>query len=191
MKRSGTSTLSCKRPSHPQQQTPSIFMKRFLVFFAALAMGATLWAQQVFTVVYATSDDGFVNVRQRPTTKAPVIGKLYMFSHGLGSGVLRGQSGSWSKVSVGNVTGWAYSKYVGSQNWYRGQGHDKLVAVRDNTPIYCESMEDSSKHPLFTTVSKGTIIADEYQEDEQYYILTTAHDNLFVKKSDVKVVSGI
>ena len=154
-------------------------------------MGATMWAQQVFTVVYATSDDGFVNVRQRPSTKAPVLTQLYMFSHGLGSGVLRGQSGNWSKVSVGNVTGWAYSKYVGTQDWYRGQGHDKLVAARDNTPIYRESMEDGSKHPLFTTVSKGTIIADEYQEDDVYYILTTAHDNLFVKKSDMKVVSGI
>ncbi len=165
-------------------------MKRFLVFFAALAMGATMWAQQVFTVVYATSDDGFVNVRQRPTTKAPVIGKIYMFSHGLGNGVLRGQSGNWSKVSTGKVTGWAYTKYLGTQNWYKGQGHDKLVAIRNNTPIYCESMEDGSKHPLFTTVSKGTIIADEYQEDEIYYILVTAHDNLFVKKSDVKVVSG-
>ena len=166
-------------------------MKRFLVFLAALTMGATMWAQQVFTVVYATSDDGFVNVRQRPSTKAPVLTKLYMFSHGLGSGVLRGQSGSWSKVSVGNVTGWAYSKYVGTQDWYRGQGHDKLVAIRDNTPIYRESMEDGSRHLIFSTVSKGTIIADEYQEDEQYYILVTAHDNLFIKKSDVKVMRGI
>lgn len=166
-------------------------MKRILLFFAALTMGATMWAQQVFTVVYATSDDGFVNVRQRPSTKSPVLTQLYQFSHGLGSGVLRGQSGNWSKVSVGNVTGWAYSKYVGTQDWYRGQGHDKLVAIRDNTPIYCESMEDGSKHPLFTTVSKGTIIADEYQEDEEYFILVTAHDNLFVKKRDVKVVSGI
>lgn len=166
-------------------------MKRFIMFFAALTMGATLWAQQVFTVVYATSDDGFVNVRQRPSTKAPILTQLYMFSHGLGTGVLRGQSGNWSKVSVGKITGWAYSKYVGTQDWYRGQGHDKLVAALDNTPIYRESFEDSADHPLFTTVSKGTIIADQYEEDEEYYILTTAHDYLFIKKSDVRVVSGI
>ena len=165
-------------------------MKRFLVFFAALMMGATMWAQQVFTVVYATSDDGFVNVRQRPSTKAPVLTKLYMFSHGLGSGVLRGQSGNWSKVSVGNVTGWAYSKYVGTQDWYQGQGHDKLVALRDNTPIYREDFKDGSTDLLFSTVSKGTIIADQYEENEEYYILTTAHDNLYIKKTDVRVVSA-
>ena len=165
-------------------------MKRFLLIFTALMLGTTMWAQQVFTVVYATSDDGFVNVRQRPSTKAPILTQLYMFSHGLGNGVLRGQSGNWSKVSVGNITGWAYSKYVGTQDWYQGQGHDKLIAARENTPIYRESYEDGSKHPLFTTVSKGTIIADQYQEDEEYYILTTAHDNLFIKKGDVKVVSA-
>ena len=159
------------------------------MFFAALMMSVTMWSQQVFTVVYATSDDGFVNVRQRPSTKAPVLAKLYMFSHGLGNGTLRGQNGNWSKVSVGNVTGWAYNKYVGTQDWYQGQGHDKLVAIRDNTPIYGESYKDGSKH-LFTTVSKGTIIADQYEEDEQYYILTTAHDNLYIRKNDVKVVSA-
>lgn len=166
-------------------------MKRLLVFFAALVMGCSMWAQQnVFTVVYATSDDGFVNVRKNPSTKSPVLAKLYMFTHGLGNGVLRGQSGNWSKVSVGNVTGWAYSKYVGSQDWYRGNGSNKIVAIRDNTPIYRENFEDGSVHLIFTTVSKGTIIADQYEEDEEYYILTTAHDNLYIKKKDVKVVSA-
>ena len=167
-------------------------MKRLIVFLYAMMMGISMWAQQpVFTVVYATSDDGFVNVRQRPSTKAPVLTKLYMFSHGLGNGVLRGQSGNWCKVSVGNVTGWAYSKYVGSQNWYSGRGHDKIVAAREKTPIYRESYEDGSKYPLFATVSKGTIIADEYDEDGIYYVLKTAHDFLFIKKTDVRIVSGI
>ena len=165
-------------------------MKRILLFFATLMLSANMWAQQVFTVVYATSDDGFVNVRRQPSTKAPVLTKLYTFSHGLGQGVLRGKSGKWSKVSVGNITGWAYTKYLGTQDWYNGQGHDKLVAIRNNTPIYSESFEDGSKHPLFTTVSKGTIIADEYNEEGEYYVLVTAHDYLFVKKKDVKVVSA-
>ena len=40
-------------------------MKRMMMFFAALLMCGTMWAQEVFTVVYATSDDGFVNVRER------------------------------------------------------------------------------------------------------------------------------
>ena len=151
-------------------------------------MGGAMWAQSVFTVVYATSDDGFVNVRQRPTTKAPVIGKIYMFSHGLGNGVLRGKSGNWCKVSVGKVTGWAYAKYVGEMNWYEGSGKPRLVAAKENTPIYAESMEDGSNNIFFASVRKGTIIADKFEEDGAYYVLITAHDNLFIKKTDAKVI---
>ncbi len=158
------------------------------MIIATLAIGATMWSQEVFTVVYAVSDDGFVNVRERPSSKARVLKKLYMFSHGLGQGVLRGKSGNWTKVSVGKTTGWAYSKYVGSQNWYKGDGSPRLVAASTTTPIYTESYEDAAKHPLFTTVKKGTIIADTFEEDADYYILTTAHDNLFIKKKDAIVV---
>jgi len=45
-------------------------MKKIMMLFAALMMCGSLWSQEVFTVVYATSDDGFVNVRQRPSAKS-------------------------------------------------------------------------------------------------------------------------
>ena len=159
-----------------------------MMILTALVMSSVMWAQNVFTVVYATSDDGFVNVRKRPSTSAPVISKVWMFSHGLGNGVLRGQSGNWSKVSVGNDTGWAYTKYLGTLNWYKNDGRPRLVANKTQTPIFVESMEDGSKHPLFTTVPKGTIIADDFTEDGGYYMLMTAHDNLFIRKSDAIIV---
>ena len=163
-------------------------MKRLFCFLAVLMMGSAMWAQGVFTVVYATSDDGFVNVRKQPSMKAPVVSKLWMFSHGLGNGVLRGKSGKWCKVSVGKDTGWAYAKYVGEMNWYEGNGKPRLVAVKEKTPIYAESMEDGSHDILFATVGKGTIIADKFEEDGAYYVLMTAHDNLFIKKTDAKIV---
>ncbi len=151
-------------------------------------MGGMMWAQGVFTVVYATSDDGFVNVRRQPSMKSPVVTKLYVFNHGLGNGVLRGRSGNWCKVSVYNTTGWAYAKYVGEQNWYEGKGKPRLVAAKAQTPIYQENYEDGASNILFATVDKGTVIADQFQEDETYYILMTAHDNLFIKKTDARVV---
>ena len=158
------------------------------MIIATLAISASMWSQEVFTVAFAVSDDGFVNVRERPSSKARVLTKLYMFSHGLGEGVLRGKSGNWTKVSVGKTTGWAYTKYVGTMNWYKGTGSPRLVAALPNTPIYRESMEDAAKHPLFTTVKKGTVIADKFEEDGEYYVLITAHDNLFIKKTDAKIV---
>ncbi len=163
-------------------------MKRILSFLAAVTICGIMQAQEVFTVVYATSDDGFVNVRATPSSKARILDKLWMFNHGLGDGVKRGTRGNWTKVSVGKVTGWCYSKYVGTQTWYKGDGSPRLVAVRENTPIYRENYEDGVPNVYFTTVNKGTIIADEFTEDEKYYILKTAHDNLFIRKSDAKVV---
>jgi len=165
-------------------------MKRLLTLFflTTFAIATSLQAQNVFTVVYATSDDGFVNVRSQPSNKGRVLTKLYMFNHGLGNGVLCGQKGNWSKVRVGNVTGWAYSKYVGQQTWFTGNGRTRLVAASARTPIYGEDYSDSGSRPLFTTVSRGTIIADEYQEEGDYYVLITGHDYLFIPKSEVKVV---
>lgn len=167
-------------------------MKKFfaLLVFATFAAASAVQAQNVFTVVYATSDDGFVNVRSQPSNSGRVLTKLYQPIHGLGSGVLCGQKGNWCKVRVGNVTGWAYSKYVGRQNWFTGEGKTRLVAAKPNTPIYGEDYTGERGLPCFATVSKGTIIADEYQldQDGKYYVLITAHDYLFIRKSDVQVV---
>lgn len=162
--------------------------KRLMTILAAGMLCGTMWAQKVFTVVYATSEDGFVNVRERPTVQAPEVGKVWMLNHGLGDGVLVDSSSKWWKVSVGKVTGWANSKYLGTLRWYDGKGAAKLVAARDWTPIYRENMEDGSKPLWFAKVKKGTIIADKFKAEGEYYLLTTAHDNLYVKRSDVKVV---
>ncbi len=163
-------------------------MKRIFSIMAALMMGCTIWAQDVFTVVFATSDDGFVNVRQKPSMKAPVLTKLYGPFHGLGQGVLRGNSGNWCQGSVGKITGWAYRKYVGELQWYEGNGQPRLVATKESTPIYTDNYKDGGTDVLYTTVRKGTILADQFTEEGIYYKLNTAHDCLYIKKTDAKVV---
>jgi hypothetical protein len=159
-----------------------------MMFMAACALSVAMWSQKVFTVVYATSDDGFVSVRERPTVKAREIGKIWMLSHGVGSGVLVDGSGKWWKVSDGKVTGWSNSRYLGTQTWVDGTGAAQLVAARPLTTIYRENYEDGSKPQKFGTVAKGTIIADHFEVEGIYYLLKTAHDNLYIKKTDVKVV---
>ena len=143
----------------------------------------------VFTVVYATSDDGFLNVRAQPSTSGAILGKLWAQMHGLGSGVLRETGERWSKVSVGDVTGWVYNSYLGTQTWYDGTGRTKLVAKHEQTPIFGENYADEGDYPLFTTVKKGTLLADQYDEIEGYYVLKTGHDYLFIRKGDVEVVA--
>lgn len=149
---------------------------------------ATDKAQQVFTVVYTTSEDGFLNVRSQPSMKGAIVEKVGIAFHGLGNGVLREKGTTWSKVSVGNVTGWVYNKYLATQSWYDGSGKHRLIAKHDVTPIYGENYQDADGgYPQFTTVKKGTIIADQYDETAKYYVLKTGHDYLFIDKNDVVV----
>ena len=170
-------------------------MKRFiicLIAFALLAGGGVCKAQSnrtnVFTVVYATSSDGFLNVRSEPSMKGKVLTKLWTASHGLGHGVLLEKRHKWSKVSVDDIEGWVYNKYLGSMLWYTGEGKTFLVAKLPQTPIYGENYaDDPAGYPLFTKVQRGTIIADDYDQIEGYYILKTGHDYLFIRKSDVEV----
>ena len=145
---------------------------------------------KVFTVCYAVSDDGFLNVRSQPSMNGEIIGKLWMEDHGLGRGILIEKGKTWSKVRVGNVVGWVYTKYLGQTCWMAGAG-PKIVAAKAVTPIYCEN-NATGELDVFTNVDKGTIIADTFFEHDfgngvKYYELRTGHDYLFVKKSDVIV----
>ena len=145
---------------------------------------------KVFTVCYAVSDDGFLNVRSEPSMKGEIIGKLWMEDHGLGRGILIEKGKTWSKVRVGNVVGWVYTKYLGQTCWMAGAG-PKIVAAKAVTPIYCEN-NATGELDVFTNVDKGTIIADIFFEHDfgngvKYYELRTGHDYLFIKKSDVIV----
>ncbi len=146
-----------------------------------------LEGRTVFTLVYATSDDGFLNVRSRPSNSGEILGELPAFFHGLGHGMLLERGDSWSKVKVNDVIGWVYNGYLGTQDWYDGNGRPTLIAARNSTPIYTDDLSGETDMILFTTVKKGTIIADRYEEEADYYTLITAHDNLYIKKDDVEV----
>ena len=143
---------------------------------------------KVFTVVYAESDDGFLNVRLSPSMKGEIATKLWMLDHGLGRGVLLEKGKQWSKVSVDGIEGWVYTKYLGQMTWMAGSG-PKIVASKAAV-IYCEDNAEGTLKPFYT-IPKGTIIADTFFEHSfdgvEYYELRTGHDYLFVKKTDVIV----
>ena len=162
-------------------------MKRLLVLLSLLLMCGALNAQDIFTVVYATSDDGFLNVRSEPSNKGKILTTLAMAFHGLGDGILIEKGDQWSKVQAHGKTGWVYNKYLGYQTWYTGKGKHKLIAARDKMPLYGEDYSGENRRPLFGTIPKGTIIADDFTEENGYYILWTAHDNLFIRKKDAIV----
>ena len=143
---------------------------------------------KVFTVVYAESDDGFLNVRLSPSMKGEIATKLWMLDHGLGRGVLLEKGKQWSKVSVDGIEGWVYTKYLGQMTWMAGSG--PKIVTNKNAVIYCEDNAEGTLKPFYT-IPKGTIIADTFFEHSfdgvEYYELRTGHDYLFVKKTDVIV----
>ena len=61
--------------------------------------------------VYSNCYDGYLNVRQAPTTQSQIVGKLKNGSEGA---ELLGVEGSWSKVRVNGVVGYVASKYLQS-----------------------------------------------------------------------------
>lgn len=142
----------------------------------------------IFTVVYAISDDGFVNVRETPSAKAAILDTLWMMFHGLGNGVLIEDQVGWSKVQVGEHVGWVNNRYIDYQRWYDGEGDSILVAAKDPTPLYGENYADEGDYPLFTTVKKGIILADDFIIHEGYYNLLTGHDYIFIKLEDAQIV---
>lgn len=59
--------------------------------------------------VYSNAYDGFVNIRQKPQGKAPILGVL---RNGPEGAVLLGAEGEWKKVDCNGIVGYVYEKYV-------------------------------------------------------------------------------
>ena len=156
-----------------------------LVKYAVKGATAVASSGKTFTVAYAVSDDGFLNVRSEPSMSGKVLTKLWMQDHGLGRGILLEQGKTWSKVSVDGIVGWVYTKMMGTQTWVSGSG-PKMLANKDTVVIYYEDNAEGALQPFYT-VNKGTLIADTFFEHGEYYELRTGHDYLFIKKKDVVV----
>ena len=165
------------------------FLVLLLTMMAILPIQAQ--TQKGFTLVYATSDDGFVNIREKPTNKSKALGKIYMPNHGLSSAMLIEKCGKWWKViseGENEISGYAYSPYLGIQNWYSGKGKKILIAKTDVNCYLEDYSGESEVGTQLWVIHAGTIIADENFEDgETYWILNTAHDNLYIPKSQVEV----
>ena len=52
-------------------------MKKGLLIALMLCICGFVNAQRVFTLVYAISDDGFVNIRATPSASGKVVGQVY------------------------------------------------------------------------------------------------------------------
>lgn len=66
-------------------------------------------ATDLIVMVYSNAYDGFLNVREQPDTKAPIIGKIL---NGPLGAVKMGEIGGWTIVKIGDSIGYASSRYL-------------------------------------------------------------------------------
>ena len=59
--------------------------------------------------VYSNAYDGFVNIRQAPQSKAPILGVL---RNGPEGAILLSTEGEWKKIDCNGIVGYVYEKYV-------------------------------------------------------------------------------
>lgn len=59
--------------------------------------------------VYSNANDGFVNIRQTPQSKAPVLGVL---KNGPEGAILLGTEGDWKKIDCNGIVGYVYERYI-------------------------------------------------------------------------------
>ena len=162
-------------------------MKRSLVLLLYLIFaGFQLYAQNrdTLTFVYATSDDGFVNVRNAPNSKAPIIDRINMFNTVLSNGILLDEKkGNWVKVATWDgKKGWANSKYLKTFTCIFGEDDYILVATAPETTIY------NSDGKKYCTIKEGTIIADAWFYKEGEYYVISDHSTIYIPISQAKIV---
>ena len=115
-------------------------MKRLVIIFSLLTVSMSLvscdvlkgWKEKFFSSeddvvgyeaepanpyeirIYANGYDGYVNIRQAPTTKSAVIGRL---RNGNDYAVQVGVQGNWITVEYNNTIGYAHNSMVGYSAW--------------------------------------------------------------------------
>lgn len=133
--------------------------------------------QQAIIIVYSNSYDGYINIREQPSSKSKILGK---FPNGPQGAKLLSVEGNWSKVDLNGVVGYVYSSYVQMApteavhisasavigEWYWSDGHqDERYIIKSNGKFineFCGEVYDSgtwylSGYKLVLKYADGTI----------------------------------
>ena len=173
-------------------------MKRILTIIL-LFFGTVLGLAQhndinlpIYTRVGAADEQGAA-IYEHPYQNARIIGSIYECYHGLCNAVLIKNLGDWYLINYGGTIGYVQASQTGLQSWYDGDGELIIIAAKPKTYIYEDYYDEDDDDGIVITgeyVGVGTILTDRVEEfSDNYYVLITAHDYLYVHKDDVEIIT--
>jgi hypothetical protein len=96
-------------------------------------------------------------------------------------------------INYGGTIGYVQASQAGLQSWYDGDGELIIIAAKPKTYIYQDYYGEDDDDGIVITgeyVAVGTILTDRVEEfSDNYYVLMTAHDYLYVHKDDVEIIT--
>jgi hypothetical protein len=132
-------------------------------------------------------------IHEYPYQNAKTIGLLSYCIYGLCGATLIKNLGDRYLVDDGGTIGYVRATEAVLQSWFDGDGDSIIIAAKPKTYIYVESYDEEDGDGIVISgeyVAMGTIITDRIEEaGEDYYVLMTAHDYLYVHKNDVEIIS--
>jgi len=111
--------------------------------------------------IYSKSSDGYLNIRQQPTTKSPVIGQLFTGSTGAR---LMGKTGNWYIVMLDGKTGYVHASYASTKRQPLPGNRSRTVymvvmqsfATREEAKKGAEAfMQDWLPHVIYKGTANG------------------------------------
>lgn len=147
----------------------------------------------------------YTRVGARYDWEAPIYERAYLGSAKIGSlfycfkgecpAMLIKNFGDWYLIDDGGTIGYVRASEAELQSWYSGDGDAIIIAAKPKTYIYVDTYysddgDDDGVTKSGEYVPMGTILTDQIEEwGNNYYVLTTAHDYLYVHKDDVEIIS--
>jgi hypothetical protein len=132
-------------------------------------------------------------IYEHPYPGATKIGSLFYCFYGLCPATLIKNLGDWYLIDDGGTIGYVRANEAGLQSWYRGDGDYIIIAAKPKTYIYVESYDEEDGEGIAISreyVAMGTILTDQIEEfNQDFYVLMTAHDYLYVHKNDVEIIT--
>jgi hypothetical protein len=169
----------------------------FLAFFFCAAWGLAQNYNDIHLPIYTRVGahyDQEAPIYEHSYQGATKIGSLFYCYHGLCPATLIKNLGDWYLIEDGGTIGYVRASEAVLQSWYECDGEYILIAAKPKTYIYVDSYdpdEDESGIAISGEyVAMGTILTDMVEKwSEDYYVLITGHDYLYVHKNDVEIIS--